>query len=48
MNIHDEIKKLAPNLNENFKAGDMYYAGNAYPTKERVPRRGQALHFTRN
>jgi len=36
MNIHDEIKKLAPNLNENFKEGDMYYAGDTYPTKERV------------
>lgn len=36
MNIHDEIKKLAPNLNENFKDGDMYYVGNIYPTKERV------------
>jgi len=41
MNIHDEIKKLAPNLHEAFKSGDMYYAGNNYkingsPTKERV------------
>jgi predicted CopG family antitoxin len=36
INIHDEIKKLAPNLNENFKDGDLYYAGNVYPTKERV------------
>lgn len=36
INIHDEIKKLAPNLNEKFKEGDMYYAGNFYPTKERV------------
>ena len=36
MNIHDEIIKLAPNLNENFKEGDMYYVGNIYPTKERV------------
>jgi len=36
INIHDEIKKLAPNLNEKFKDGDMYYAGNVYPTKERV------------
>lgn len=36
LNIHDEIKRLAPNLNESFKAGDMYYAGNIYPTKERV------------
>ncbi len=36
INIHDEIKKLAPNLNERFKEGDMYYSGNVYPTKERV------------
>ena len=35
MNIHNEIKKLAPNLHEPFKDGDMYYAGK-YPTKERV------------
>lgn len=36
MNIHDEIKRLAPNLNKRFKRGDMYYSGNVYPTKERV------------
>ena len=36
MNIHDEIKKLAPNLNEKFKGGEQYYVGNEYPTKERV------------
>ena len=36
INIHDEIKKLAPNLNERFKDGDMYYVGNEYRTKERV------------
>ena len=36
INIHEEIKKLAPNLNERFKDGDMYYVGNVYPTKERV------------
>jgi len=41
MNIHDEIKKLAPNLHKEFKNGDMYYAGNNYKingstTKERV------------
>jgi len=41
MNIHDEIKKLAPNLHEAFKTGDMYYAGDNYKingsaTKERV------------
>ena len=36
MNIHDEIRELAPNLQKPFKAGDMYYSGNTYPTKERV------------
>ena len=36
INIHEEIKELAPNLNEKFKDGDLYYAGNIYPTKERV------------
>jgi len=35
MNIHDEIKKLAPNSQE-YKDGEMYYAGNHYPTNERV------------
>lgn len=35
-NIHDEIRRLAPNLNKNFKDGDLYFSGNSYPTKERV------------
>ena len=39
MNIHDEIKKLAPNL-KNCKAGDMYHVGQygagKDTTKERV------------
>lgn len=36
MDIHYEIKKLAPNLNDSFKKGNMYFSGNIYPTKERV------------
>ena len=36
MNIHDEIKKLAPKITPTFKDGDMHFVGNNYPTKERV------------
>lgn len=36
MNIHDEIKKLAPKITPTFKEGDMHFVGNSYPTKERI------------